>query len=85
MTGKKGTGCLAGYVFRTTGKSYDPAKFRRELGLHYFPADCFGINFFFQNNPPENNMAPVPLKFWWELGLHDFPADCFGNDFFFRT
>jgi hypothetical protein len=82
-TGKKGTSHLAGYVFQTTGKNYDPAKFWRELGLHFFPADCFGIDFFFQNNPPENNMEPVHAKFWRELGLHYFPADCIGIFIFF--
>jgi hypothetical protein len=60
-----------------------PAKFWRDLGLHYFLADCFGIVFFFQNNPPENNIEAVPAKFWQELGLQYFPADCFGFNFFF--
>ncbi len=65
-------------MFFEPPKKYDPAKFWRELGLHYFLADCFGIDYIFFDNPPENNMEP-----WWELGLHYFPAYCFWVNFFF--
>jgi hypothetical protein len=44
-----------------------------------------GLIFFFLNNPPENNMEPVPAKFWQELGLHYVPVDCFGINFFFQV
>jgi hypothetical protein len=30
-----------------------------------------------QNNPPENNVVPVPAKIWRELAPYYFLADCF--------
>ncbi len=30
-----------------------------------------------QNNPPENNVVPVPPKILWELAPYYFLADCF--------
>jgi hypothetical protein len=30
-----------------------------------------------QNNPPENNVVPVPTKIWRELAPYHFTADCF--------
>ncbi len=49
-----------------------PAKFWRELGLHYFPADCFGIIFFFpvvifpgcNLNPPKNIASQTTVPFF---------------------
>ena len=54
-------------------------------GTTLFSGGLFWDFFSFQNNPPENNMEPVPAKFWRELGLHYLPADCFGIKFFFRS
>jgi hypothetical protein len=49
-----------------------PAKFWRELGLHYFPADYFGIDFFFPAvifsvcnlNPPKNIAGQTTVPFF---------------------
>ncbi len=50
-----------------------PTEFWWELGLHYFPVDCFGIDFYFfpvvifsicNLNPPKNIASQTTVSFY---------------------
>jgi hypothetical protein len=79
---KKKYSRLAGYVFRTTGKNYDPAKFWQELGQHYFPADCFGIDCFFLTICQKIIWSQFPPNFGRNWDCNIFRRIVLGSIFF---
>jgi hypothetical protein len=75
----------------TTGKNYyDLKNYDRKKKVQLSGRLCFLVGSNYnrkklrpekknrsQNNPPENNVVPVPTKIWRELAPYYFSADCF--------